>query len=82
MPFTYILFSSQLDKFYIGSTGSSIESRLQKHLTDHSGFTAKTKDWKIVYSEEYESIEEAAKRERQIKKWKYRKMIEQLVTGA
>ena len=82
MPFTYILFSSQLDKFYIGSTGLSLESRLQKHLTDHSGFTAKTKDWKIVYSEEYESIEEAAKRERQIKKWKYRKMIEQLVTGA
>jgi putative endonuclease len=82
MPFTYILFSSQLDKFYIGSTGSSIESRLQKHLTDHSGFTAKTKDWKIVYSEEYESIEEASKRERQIKKWKSRKMIEQLVTGS
>jgi putative endonuclease len=82
MPFLYILKSSQLDKFYIGSTGSALDSRLQKHLTDHSGFTAKTKDWKIVYSEEYDSIEEAAKRERQIKKWKSRKMIEQLVAGA
>jgi putative endonuclease len=82
MPFLYILKSVQLDKFYIGSTGSTLDSRLQKHLTDHSGFTAKTKDWKIVYSEEYDSIEEAAKRERQIKKWKSRKMIEQLVAGA
>jgi putative endonuclease len=82
MPFTYILFSAQLNKFYIGSTSSGIELRLQKHLTDHSGFTAKTKDWTIVYSEEYDSIEDAAKRERQIKKWKSRKMIEQLVAGA
>ncbi|HPI11058.1 MAG TPA: GIY-YIG nuclease family protein [Catalimonadaceae bacterium] len=81
MPFTYILFSAQLDKFYIGSTGSSLESRLQKHLTDHSGFTASAKDWVLVYSEEFEKIEDAAKRERQIKKWKSRKMIEQLVAG-
>ena len=82
MPFTYILFSSQLDKFYIGSTSLGIESRLQKHLTDHSGFTATVKDWVLVYSEEFEKIEDAAKRERQIKKWKSRKMIEQLVAGA
>jgi putative endonuclease len=82
MPFTYILFSSQLDKFYIGSTSSGIESRLQKHLTDHSGFTSTAKDWVLVYSEEFEKIEDAAKRERQIKKWKSRKMIEQLVAGA
>ncbi len=82
MPFLYILKSAQLDKFYIGSTGSSLESRLQKHMTDHSGFTAKAKDWVLVYSEEFEKIEDAAKRERQIKKWKSRKMIDQLVAGA
>jgi len=35
-----------------------------------------------VYSEEFEKIEDAAKRERQIKKWKSRKMIDQLVAGA
>ena len=82
MAFTYILFSAQLNKFYIGSTGSSLESRIQKHLTDHSGFTSTAKDWILVYSEEFEKIEDAAKRERQIKKWKSRKMIEQLVAGA
>ena len=82
MPFTYILFSAQLDKFYIGNTGTSLESRLQKHMTDHSGFTAKAKDWVLVYSEEFENVEDAAKRERQIKKWKSRKMIEQVVAGA
>lgn len=46
----------------------SPEERLSYHLSNHKGFTSKAKDWKIVYTESFLSIEEARQRERQIKK--------------
>jgi putative endonuclease len=30
-----------------------VKARLQKHLGNHSGYTAKAKDWKIVFSEQF-----------------------------
>ena len=53
--------------------------RLEKHLTNHDGFTAKAKDWKVVYTEVYESYEQASKREKTIKNWKSRTMIKKLI---
>ncbi|RLD84112.1 MAG: GIY-YIG nuclease family protein [Bacteroidetes bacterium] len=50
----YILFSRQLDIFYIGHTGN-LEERLRKHNTNHKGFTGKANDWEIVYSEEFDT---------------------------
>lgn len=46
----YILYSASLNKFYIGFTESSVEERLRKHLSNHSGFTGKAKDWTIAYT--------------------------------
>jgi len=43
MACTYILYSKELDRFYIRHTALSIGERLKKHLTNHSGFTAKAK---------------------------------------
>ncbi|MBZ9728576.1 GIY-YIG nuclease family protein [Salegentibacter sp. JZCK2] len=76
--YVYILFSEMLDKYYIGST-KDIATRLEKHRQSKKGFTAKARDWIVVYSENFESRQEAIKRERQIKKWKSRKMIEKLI---
>jgi putative endonuclease len=71
MAFTfYILFSVQLEKHYIGHTGMALEERLKKHLSEHSGFTGKAKDWKVVYTEEFQNKTEAARREKQVKSWK------------
>ncbi len=75
----YILFSESLNKFYVGATRDNIKERLRKHLTDHKGYTAKAKDWKIVYSEAFATIVDAMKRERQIKGWKSKKMIQELI---
>ena len=75
----YILYPPLVDRFYIGYTGGSIEDRLQKHLANHKGFTSKNHDWKIVHTEVYESKKEAMKREKEIKNWKSRKMIERLI---
>ncbi len=80
MAYTYILFSKQLDKYYIGSTRDLPEDRLRRHLSDHKGFTSKSKEWVIVFQEFYEDHSFAHKRELQIKSWKSRIMIETLVS--
>ena len=77
----YILYSAQLDKFYIGHTEAPIETRLYKHLADHSGFTGKAKDWIIAYSELFETKSEALRREKQAKSWKSKAMIMKLIGG-
>ena len=75
----YILYSVLLNKFYVGQTGDNIEERLCRHLSNHKGFTGKTKDWKIVYTEVFTTKEEAQKREYEIKGWKSSRRIQQLV---
>ena len=82
MAFVYILFSETLDRYYIGHTEMSPNDRLRKHLTDHDGFTAKAKDWKIVFSKAFDSKSDAYAQERKIKKWKSRALIEKLIKGA
>jgi putative endonuclease len=81
MAFVYILYSKTLDRYYIGSTDSTVEDRLRKHLTDHSGFTAKAKDWVVVYSEYQNDKKASMRRERQIKSWKSRVKIKELITN-
>ena len=75
----YILHSDFLNRYYIGYTADSPETRLRKHLANHKGFTSRTPDWKIVYTESFGNKEAALKREKQIKNWKSRKMIEKLI---
>ncbi|SFT75946.1 putative endonuclease [Lishizhenia tianjinensis] len=75
----YILYSNTLNKFYIGYTGDNIQTRLKKHNSNHKGFTGKVNDWFVKYTEDYKTKEEALAREKQIKSWKSRKMILQLI---
>ncbi|HTM92889.1 MAG TPA: GIY-YIG nuclease family protein [Flavisolibacter sp.] len=75
----YILFSPTQNKYYIGHTGDAIEERLRKHNSNHKGFSGKVNDWKVVYTEAYETKELAYAREREIKSWKSRIRIERLI---
>jgi putative endonuclease len=52
---------------------------LIKHNTNHSGFTGKVGDWVIKWTEEHPTKTEALNREKQIKAWKSRKIIEKLI---
>ena len=79
---TYILYSAFKDRYYIGFTGDDIEQRIRRHNSNHHGFTGKTGDWKLVYLETYQEKEIAAKREKEIKAWKSRKMIQKLIGSA
>ena len=48
----YRLHSKLLDRYDIGST-QDITKRLEKHLSNHKGYTSRAKDWLVVYSESY-----------------------------
>ena len=75
----YILHSATLDKYYIGFTADDINERLRKHNTNHKGFTGGYGDWKVAFTQAFNSKEEALKREKQLKKWKSKIRIAQLV---
>ena len=78
MPQMYILYSERLDKYYIGAC-SNLERRFYEHNIGHSKFSRTGKPWKVVYTEEFEDLSEAKKRESQLKRMKSRKYIESLI---
>ena len=79
MYYCYILYSEKLDKYYIGSIGD-LEGRLQRHNTSNHGFTSTGKPWIMKYSEVFENKTLALKRELQLKNWKNRNAIEELIS--
>jgi len=74
----YILFSEKLDKYYIGHT-SDLPERLGRHHSNHKGFTGKANDWIVVYTETYSTKELAYARERQVKNWKSKVRLQELI---
>ena len=78
MSFVYIIYSSKLDKYYVGAC-TDLERRLYEHNIGHSKFTSTGKPWILSYREEFITLQEAKKRELQIKKQKSRKYIEELI---
>ena len=70
MPIVYILKNSNTGKYYIGST-NDIVRRLSEHNRRRTKSIRWQKGiWEVVYREEYESLIEARRRERQIKAYK------------
>ena len=82
MCFAYILYSFQLDKFYVGHTCDNMDERLRTHLSNHSGYTSKAKDWDVVHTESYSDKASAYRREREIKGWKSRRLIIELIESS
>ena len=77
MFYVYILYSVSLDVYYKGFT-SNVEGRLESHLLGKSEFTSRAKDWKLVYTMEYESKSLALIEEKRLKKLN-RLSIEKLI---
>jgi putative endonuclease len=71
--FYTILYSPILEKYYIGFTGTELNLRLAKHLANHKGFTAKVKDWQVVYTEIFDTKQEAIQMEKQLRPGKIKK---------
>jgi putative endonuclease len=79
MPhFVYILYSKSRDRYYIGSS-ADVKQRLSRH---NAGATASTKSgrpWRVVYTELFQSKNEAICRENYLKKMKSRVYLENLM---
>ena len=58
--FTYILYSSRIDKYYVGVT-ENLELRLDRHNLGWSKFTKTGIPWKLVQYESFNSKFEALK---------------------
>jgi len=80
--FVYILYSATVDKYYVGHT-NDINRRLTEHndlLADSGKYCVKNGPWKLVYSESrFQTRADAMAREKQIKSWKSRKKIEEII---
>ena len=78
MYYTYILKSDRDGSFYTGQC-ENIQERVERH---NKGYTRSTKakiPWKLAYYETYHTRSEAIKRELQIKKYKSRQYISNLI---
>jgi putative endonuclease len=74
----YVLKSSVVDTYYIGVT-ADLEDRIRRHNEGRSRATKAYRPWEIAYTEEYSSRSQALARERQLKAWKNKERIRQLI---
>jgi putative endonuclease len=65
--YVYVLHSSSLNKYYVGST-ENIANRLVQHNSGKGNFTSKGIPWKLVTFFDCNSRSEAVKLEMEIKK--------------
>ncbi len=82
MNCTYIIYSSFIDKYYIGATQESVTDRLEKHNKANYGnksFTALAKDWEFVLIFICHDFKHAINLERKIKSMKSRVYINNLL---
>jgi putative endonuclease len=72
--FVYIL-SSQFGVLYVGMTNDLVR-RMEEHLTDSgSQFAKKYHVSRLIYWEEFREVEDARRRENQIKSWRRSKKL-------
>ena len=78
MYFVYILYSARVDRYYVGQT-EDLALRMVSHLSGISRYTSIANDWKMVYSEQFETRSDAIKRENEIKRKKSKKYIQKII---
>jgi putative endonuclease len=81
MFFVYIIYSHELDRFYIGQC-QDLQRRLADHNNSRSTYTKRGKPWILKWSMEFPTREEAIAEELRIKKKKSRNYIEWLISSA
>ncbi|MBR9920412.1 MAG: GIY-YIG nuclease family protein [Bacteroidetes bacterium] len=76
----YILYSESIDRYYVGHTSETAETRLHRHNTDYyeKKYTRRGKPWKLYVEMPCGSRQQAMDVEQHIKQMKSRKYIENL----
>ena len=80
MHFVYILYSADIDRFYVGESADP-EQRLAHHRAGHQRFTCRAADWTMVFRMPVSSRGEALEIETTIKQSKSRKSIVRWIRG-
>lgn len=76
-PYLYIL--QNLDgKFYVGST-DNLKRRIEQHKLGHTQTTKNMGTIKLVFSQKYDTLLEARRMERKLKKFKRKDFIEKII---
>ena len=81
MFYVYAVYNRKCDKIYIGQT-IDLEQRIKLHNNKvfKKSFTARFDgEWVLVYKEEIESRLEALRREKQLKSYRGREFIKNLI---
>ena len=79
--YLYILQSEATSRFYIGQT-QDVTERLAYHNANYSKSLKNRGPWRLVHTEQYKTRSEAMVRERQLKSWKDRRMIQKLLSAS
>ena len=67
--------------YYVGTTRTALETRLEQHQAGHfGGYTASRRPVSLVYSEHFDQIVDAIAAERRVKGWSRAKK-EALIAG-
>ena len=80
MAFLYILKNID-NKYYVGITETMVKDRLMRHNKGDVKSTKLDKPWHIIYVENFISMVEARKREKQIKSWKGGNAFKKLISA-
>ncbi len=75
--FVYILIDDN-HRFYIGSS-TDVEQRYKRHLSGFVFTTHRMKNPRLIFSQEFPTIEDAKKIERKLKKLKRKDYIEKII---
>ncbi len=75
----YVLFSVRSNKIYIGYTGNLKQRLLSHNELGKKGWTINFRPWGLIYQEEFETKQDALKRERELKTATGRKFIWEIV---
>ena len=78
MAFVYILRSLKSNTYYIGSTKDIIR-RFRQHNSGNVFSTKYKRPFELVFSQEYQTIQQACKIEKKIKNWKRKDFIEKII---
>jgi len=76
MCWVYVLRSEKDGNYYIGST-REIEKRIRSHRAGRVRSTKRRRPLRLIYTEKYESITEARKRENFLKSGQGRKWLKE-----
>ncbi len=67
-----------MHRYYIGST-ANLDLRLKQHRKGYTRTTKILRTYKLVYTEEYNTLEEARAREKKLKSYKSKRYLEWLI---